>query len=53
MDPDAQKTYGSESGCGCGSGFGTLVHLHHSSKMKKIIKKSLNSRNQGFLTSFA
>ncbi len=38
-DPDSggAKTYG----------FGTRVHLHHSSKEKKS-KKLLNSRNQGF-----
>ncbi len=33
---------------GSGSGSVTLVHLHHSSKIKKVIKKSQNSRNQDF-----
>ncbi len=42
-DPGGPKTYGS-----CGSGSGTLAHLHHLSKIKKFIKKSQNSRNQCF-----
>ncbi len=42
------------SGCGSGrpkhtaSGSGTLVHFHHASKLKKVIKKSQNSINQCF-----
>ncbi len=36
-----------------GSGFRTLVHLHHSSKIKSRKEANKNSRNQGFLTSFA
>jgi hypothetical protein len=39
-DPGGPKTYGS-------SGSGTLVHLHHSLKIKSH-EKSLNSRNHGF-----
>jgi hypothetical protein len=45
LDPGGSKTYGSVPGPGCVSG--TLVHLHHSSKIK-IMKKSQNWRNQGF-----
>jgi hypothetical protein len=38
-DPGCPKTYG--------SGFGTQVHLHHSSKIK-VKKNFQNNRNQGF-----
>ncbi len=39
VNPGGPKTYG--------SWFGTLVHLHHSSKIK-VINSLQNSRNQGF-----
>ncbi len=46
-DPNADPGGPTTSGSGCG--FGTLVHLHHSSKIKShTLKKLQNSRNQGF-----
>jgi hypothetical protein len=47
--PNTYESYGS----GCGSASGTLIHLHHSSKIKRQ-KKSQISTNKGvFLTIFA
>ncbi len=47
-DPRGPKTYGSR----CGFGSGTLVHLHHSSKIK-VINKSQTLEMKVFLTIFA